>query len=370
MQTEFLSGPDRNITRFGESPKYREGLYRVEKNSYAWLVPNGSWGETNIGIIDCNGKSVLVDTCWDLKYTKELLQTAQSILEKSPVACVINTHADGDHCWGNQLFKDKRIIASHACIHQMRHMNPLSLKALRFGGQFLRRVPIMRIDRFGHYMRNMFAPYDFSGIHITDPNEAFTDKLEFTVNGVEIEVMEVGPGHTDGDIIVHVPSRRLVYAGDILFVGVTPVMWSGPVQNILKGLELLKRLDAETIVPGHGPLATDQIVDSMLNYWHFTHEQLHQRYQQSMTPLEAARSVLFSKTFQETEFARWDSPERLVTSAYSFYRHWGANLRSLPGPLGAMALMHKQASVAMDMPEATPRCMHRKNSTNHLKKAF
>lgn len=358
MTTEFLSGPNRATTRFGEVPLFQEGLYRVGEKSYAWMVPNGSWGETNIGLIDCSGQSVLIDTCWDLKYTGELLQTAQSILEKSPVTHVINTHADGDHCWGNQLFKDKEIIASHACIRQMHHMNPRSLGALKFGGLFLRHMPFMKLDRFGHYMRTMFKPYDFSGITITKPNRGFSGEHVFEVNGEQIVVMEVGPGHTEGDAIVYVPGRSLAFAGDILFVGITPVMWSGPVENILNGLEKLRGLKAQTIVPGHGPLATDQMVATLMNYWHFLHEQLHQRYQQSMTPLEAAQSLLFSKVFQETEFARWDSPERMVTNAYFFYRHWGANLSNLPEPLGTLALLRNQAAVAFTLPEATPKCMH------------
>ncbi len=353
--TNWLTGPDRAVTRFGEVPAFKEGLYRVGPSSYAWMTPNGSWGESNLGLIDCNGKSVLIDTCWDLQHTREVLQTAQSILVKSPVQFVINTHSDGDHCWGNQLFKDKEIIATHACIRQMHHVNPHPIRALKYFSKALRHIPFMRMDRFGHYIKSMFAPYDFTGITLVVPNHGFSGVHEFSVNGVEIVVMEVGPGHTEGDAIVFIPSQQLAYAGDLLFAGVTPVMWSGPVENIVRGLEKLRSLRAKTIVPGHGFLATDQMVQSMINYWHFIHEKLHQRFQQGMTPLEAAKSVLFSTAFQETEFAKWDSPERMVSNAHTLYRQGGADL---PGPLGTTALMHKQASVAFELPEATPGCMH------------
>ncbi|MGB3620730.1 MAG: MBL fold metallo-hydrolase [Ketobacter sp.] len=358
MKAQWLAGPNRNITRFGEVPVYKEGLYRVGTRSYAWMVPNGTWGETNIGLIDCDGKSILIDTCWDLKFTRELLETADPVLRKSPVEIVINTHSDGDHCWGNQLFKDKEIIATHACIEQMHHLKPASMTALKSGGRLLRHLPLMKLDSFGHYMRTMFSPYDFSDVSITDPNKGFSGKHELTVNGVDIVVMEVGPGHTDGDAIVYVPDEGLVYAGDILFIGGTPVMWSGPVENLVKALEILRSLNAKTIVPGHGPMASDQQVQSVINYWHFAHEHLHRCYQRDMTPTEAARDVLFSKAFQESEFAGWNCPERLVTNAYSMYRNWGANLLNLPGPLGVMDQMRNQASVAFNMPQAEPRCMH------------
>ena len=122
MRARWLAGPERPLTRFGEIPKYREGLHDVGRKNYASLAPNGSWGETNIGLIDCNGKSVLVDTCWDLKCTQERLGIGSAILRSSPIEIVINTHSDGDHCWGNQLFEGRKIIASNACIRSMHHV--------------------------------------------------------------------------------------------------------------------------------------------------------------------------------------------------------------------------------------------------------
>ena len=167
------------------------------RRSYAWKVPNGSWGETNIGLIECNGQSVLVDTCWNVQFTQEMLSFADAIVRPSPIEYVINTHAEGDHCWGNQLFADKTIIASHACVRQMRHTQPGSLHALKLGGRALRRLPLLGLHRFGPYMARMFEPYDFSGVHLTEPHEAFSGEKVIKVKGVDIVITEVGPGHTD-----------------------------------------------------------------------------------------------------------------------------------------------------------------------------
>lgn len=358
MDAKWLAGPGRITTRFGETPKYREGLYQVSAGCYAWMVPNGSWGETNIGLIDCNGKSVLVDTCWDLHYTQEMLGTAQAILQRSPVETVINTHADGDHCWGNQLFAHKEIIATNACIHQMHHHKPKTLIALQRGGKVLRHLPLGSVDKFGHYMGTMFSPYDFSAVKVTDPTRGFSGVCELNVNGVDIVIIEVGPGHTDGDAIVFVPDQKVAFAGDILFIGVTPVMWSGPMDNLLAGLKKLQELGAEVVVPGHGPLATPQAIQQVLDYWHFVHDEIYVRFQQDKEPDLAAMDVLHGNAFKESIFATWDSPERMVTNAYTLYRHWGADLTSLPGPLGVMDLLRRQAKVAFEMPHATPTCMH------------
>jgi cyclase len=68
----WLLGPPRNHTRFGEVARFREGLYRLTEGTYAWMVPNGSWGETNLGLIDCGSTSVLIDTCWGNQLFKHL----------------------------------------------------------------------------------------------------------------------------------------------------------------------------------------------------------------------------------------------------------------------------------------------------------
>ena len=358
-RAQWLTGPERSVTRFREIPRFREGLYRLQADTYAWMVPNGSWGETNIGLIDCGGKSVLVDTCWDLRYTREVLDAASGILGRSPIETVINTHGDGDHCWGNQLFGGQQIIASHACIHQMHHLNPRSLHALKTAGGWLAKLGGGAPAKFGHYMHTMFSPYDFKGVRITTPTEGFSGEKLLNINGVEIRIVEVGPGHTDGDAIVHLPDRRIVFAADILFVGSTPVIWAGPVENIVSALKRLLSLKADVIVPGHGPLASPVDVQKVIDYWEFVQEALHRRFVQGMPPDKAARDVAGDAAFRDSIFARWDSPERIMTNAYTLYRQWGARMPYRPGNLGPMDLMRLQAGLAFDLPNAEPMVMRR-----------
>ncbi|TAK82648.1 MAG: MBL fold metallo-hydrolase [Aquabacterium sp.] len=355
---QWLAGPPPRASRFGEPARFREGLYRISPRCLAWMVPNGSWGETNIGLVEAEGASALVDTCWDLNYTQEMLAACAPVLERAPVELVVNTHADGDHCWGNQLFPGRPIHATHACIHQMHHMNPRALQALKLGGRVLRHLPLAGLDRFGHYMSGMFAPYDFAPVRITSPDQGFSGERVLDLRGLQLRLIEVGPGHTDGDAIVHVPDERVAYAGDILFTGVTPVMWAGPVESLVAGLKRLQALDVDIIVPGHGPLAAPADVQDVIDYWDHAQEALHRCLLQGMAPDAAARSVVLGAEFRRRPWAAWDSPERMVTNAYTLYRHWGARLPSLPGQLGVMDLMRRQAALAFALPQATPRGMH------------
>lgn len=327
------------------------------------MVPNGSWGETNIGLIKCGTQSVLIDTCWDVRYTQEMLDACAPVLQSAPIDVVINTHADGDHCWGNQLFKGREIIASQACIHQMHHLTPKSMHALKVAGKVLSHLPMGGMDKFGHYMHEMLKPYDFSDVRITPPTQGFNQHRTLKLGGTDIVITAVGPGHTDGDAIVHVPSRRVAYTGDLLFIGCTPVMWAGPVQSLVAGLSFIKQLDVDVFVPGHGRLATKRDVQAVMDYWAYLQETLYPRCKRGMTPLEAATDIIFSADFATRPWAHWDSPERLLTNATTLYREWGGKLIKLPGKLAPMNIMRQQAQLAGQLsqvlPHATPRIMHR-----------
>jgi cyclase len=356
----WLNGPDRKVTRFGERAKFREGVYRLTPKTYAWMVPNGSWGETNFGLIDCGGKSIVIDTGWDLHCAREFLDGAAELLLRSPVHNVINTHADGDHCWGNQLFADMPIIATHACIGHMHHVTPASMRLLSAAASVMRRLPVAGLDVLGYYAGTMIAPYDFTGIRIVVPNQGFSGETTIALNGIELVLMEVGPAHTPGDAMVYVPSEKVLYAGDVLFTGSTPVIWAGPIANILAGLRKIIALDPDFIVVGHGPLATLSDVEMQIAYWELLQEELHRCRQQGMNSDQAAASLLISAKFQNSLFAQWDSPERLLRNAEALYEEWGEQPSRLPEPLAKLNVLRKQGALALRLPDATPRVMHRR----------
>jgi glyoxylase-like metal-dependent hydrolase (beta-lactamase superfamily II) len=206
-------------------------------------------------------------------------------------------------------------------------------------------------------MARMLEPYDFAGVHVTEPRQGFSGKKVISVKGFEVVIVEVGPSHTDGDAVVFVPGERAVYAGDIVFFGSTPVMWSGPVERLIEGLKSLLMLEADVVVPGHGPIGTHADVQKVIDYWEFVQTQLHRHFSLGISPLEAAREVVFCPAFRTSAFAGWDSPERIVTNAYSLYRHWDASVGPPLGPFGKMNLMRQQAGLAFDLPDATPRAM-------------
>ncbi|WP_163592847.1 MBL fold metallo-hydrolase, partial [Klebsiella pneumoniae] len=79
---------------------------------FAYLQPDGSWGWSNAGLIADRGQTLLVDTLYDLKLTREMLDTMRaSVPAANSIGTLVNTHSNADHTFGNQLVEGAQIIA-------------------------------------------------------------------------------------------------------------------------------------------------------------------------------------------------------------------------------------------------------------------
>ena len=354
----LLAASEAQRTRFDEVPKYREGLYDLGAAIYAWLVPNGSWGESNAGLVVGDGESLLVDTLWDLKYTGAMLDAMRPLTKAAPIQYVVNTHADSDHWWGNELVAEAEIIASQACYDEMQHLQPGSMVLLSRIGGLLRSLRVLGADKVGRWFQNMVAPYDTGAVTPTPPTHTFEGALTLTVGGREVQLIEVGPAHTHGDLLVYVPDARVLFSGDILFIGSTPVMWAGPVENWLAALDRILGMEVELIVPGHGPVVDQANVRPVKAYWEYVADEAHKRYDRGMSASEAAYDIALGDEFSRQSFADWNSPERMMTNVHTLYRQWQGRTESLK-PFQLVNLFRQQALLAHQLPDAQPAIMRK-----------
>jgi cyclase len=113
----------------------------------------------------------------------------------------------GTIAWGNQLVEGASIVSSRAAAEEMRELPPRRMTALVGAAA--------RVARFGQGTR-------------------------------------LGPAHTKGDLLVHLPKERVVFTGDILFVGSHPIVWEGPISNWIAACDRILALDPAVVVPGLG----------------------------------------------------------------------------------------------------------------------
>ncbi len=224
----------------------------------AYLQGDGGWGWSNAGLVVGDGASLLVDTLFDLRITRRMLDAFADHTRSAPIDTVVNTHANGDHCYGNGLVGDAVIVASTATATEMAEVPPAMLAALN-------QAP----GEVGDLFRSFFGDFEFDGIELRMPDRTFDGRLDLDVGGRIVELIEVGPAHTAGDTIAVVPDAGVVYTGDILFIGGTPIVWAGPLSNWIAACDLMLGMDVDQVVPGHGAITDKAGVAAVRDYLAF-----------------------------------------------------------------------------------------------------
>lgn len=289
---------------------YSLGLHEVGEGCFAYLQPDGGWGYSNAGLVVGDEASLLVDTLFDLKLTAAMLNSMKQATETAPISTVVNTHANGDHCYGNQLVEGANIVASSATAREMTEVPPSMLAALN-------KAP----GEVGDLFRSFFGDFEFDGIDLSLPTQTFDKRLDLNIGGREVQLIEVGPAHTAGDTIAYVPSTGSVFTGDILFIGGAPIVWAGPLQNWIAACDLIIGLEATVVVPGHGPLTDNVGVREVRDYLSYVLNEATERQAQGMDAFDAAKEICKNMMGDTSKsFAGWKEFGRISVNVDTVYR--------------------------------------------------
>jgi glyoxylase-like metal-dependent hydrolase (beta-lactamase superfamily II) len=286
---------------------YGRGLHEIGDGLYAYLQPDGGWGWSNAGLVASQAGSLLIDTLFDLSLTRAMLEEMAPVTAAHPIVQAMNTHGNGDHWFGNQLLPDGiPIIASAAATRDMEAAPPALLNALMSAEGLPEEIEL--------FTRHAFGSFDFSDIEPRLPTASFRSRHDLDLEGRRVELLELGPAHTPGDTIAHVPDAGVVFTGDLLFIEGTPIMWAGPVSNWLAACDRIIDLDARVLVPGHGPLTDNSGVRDVQRYLSYVYEESRARFQVGMDAQTAADDIDIS------DFRDWGDPERIAVNVATVYR--------------------------------------------------
>jgi cyclase len=283
-------------------------LVAVGPDLYACLQADTGWGDSNSGLID-RGGGLVVDTFWDLSRTRAMMSCYAEV-HPDPVARLVNTHNNGDHCWGNQLFAEQgtEIIGHRRCAEGFTTEAP---PALLIGLAELEPEAVPpQWATFAAAMRK----FDFHGITLTPPTTVIDGDTTLDLDGLQVDLLYVGPAHTAGDVVVHVPEHGVLYTGDVLFHHCTPLGWDGTFAQWDTALQRLIDLGPETVVAGHGPLAGVAGLREMQDYLRYVRGEAAAAHARGLTPLEAARGIELGP------YQGWTEPARLAFQVHRAYR--------------------------------------------------
>jgi glyoxylase-like metal-dependent hydrolase (beta-lactamase superfamily II) len=315
------------MTRSRRFP-FTKGLHELGGGCFAWLQPDGGWGWSNAGLVTDAGASLLVDTLFDLALTREMLAAMRRAAPAAAhIDTLVNTHANGDHCYGNALVAGAEIIASKATAAEMAEVPPAVMqRLLESAGQ---------LGPAGAFFTRVFGAFHFEGIEPALPTRTFERELTLAVGGKRVQLLEVGPAHTRGDVMVVSPADRVVFTGDILFVEGTPIVWEGPVANWIRACERIEALDVDLVVPGHGPISDRDGARQVREYLAFVQQAARERFEAGLSAQDAARDIELGA------YADWRDAERIAVNVDTVYRELrGGGERTSPLELfGRMAAL-------------------------------
>ena len=149
---------------------------------------------------------------------------------------LINTDHHRGHALGNQYFMPVTVIAQERAHKEMSGYT----------------------ENFKERVRNSFKrepeiQAQLNNIEIIPPHITFTNRATLLYGNRKVELIYVG-GHTPATSLVWLPEESICFVGDILWVDQHPYMAQGNTIEWLNALELIRQLDAEYLVPGHGPI--------------------------------------------------------------------------------------------------------------------
>ena len=286
---------------------YTRGLHQVADRVWAWTLPDGGYGWSNAGLVAGDGASLLVDTLFDLALTREMLTAMKPVTDRAPVTDALITHSNGDHTHGNQLLDGSvRIIAAKGTAEEIAHGMPPEMLAMT---QTANLGPVAT-----PYARERFGHFDFSGIKVRNADETFDRELTIDVGGRQVNLLNLGPAHTAADSVVHVPDAGVLFGGDLLFIGCTPIVWAGPIANWVAACDTMIAMDVPIVVPGHGPVTDPDGIRAVRGYLAHVAEQAEAAYRRGLSWAEAADTIDLG------EYATWLDAERVVVNVYRRYR--------------------------------------------------
>ena len=129
----------------------------------------------------------------------------------------------------------------------------------------------------------------------TPPNVTLSTQMTLFRGNREIQIRYLGRGHTAGDVVVFLPKERVVMTGDFLTSGLSNMSDSYP-QEWAASLDALKKLDFDTVMPGHGEAFTDKAkIDYFQAYLRDVWAETSRLKKQGVSAEEAAKRVDMTK---------------------------------------------------------------------------
>jgi cyclase len=279
---------------------------RFEKIADGVYYGTGAGGG-NSPVIIGDRDVMVIDTNTTPAGARAFIEDLKLITDK-PVRYAVNSHYHYDHTDGNQVFRAngadvighefvKYAMENYDIIHREPYMTSQFLNGSRRIETLQKQIAEEKDPQKKTALQAQLATAqknwnDLAELKVTPPNVTYKDKKIIDLGGREAQLLFLGRGHTNGDTVVLLPKEKIVCTGDLLESG-PAYMGDGQFTEWIVTLENLKKLDFETVLPGHGAPFKDgkPHITAFQGYLRDVVKQVDQFRKQGLTAVEAAPKV-------------------------------------------------------------------------------
>jgi glyoxylase-like metal-dependent hydrolase (beta-lactamase superfamily II) len=305
-------------------------IKQLDDGIFAALHREGGWAVANAGIVDLGDISLVYDTFVTVQAATDLKTAAEKLTGK-PTRFVVNSHYHNDHIWGNQVFESQaQIISSDDTLlliktegkEEYDSYKEGSLPRLReLRSEFLKTDNESRrseLSTWISYYQGLVETFPILSVQY--PNLTFNNRMEIHGADLEIELISFKGSHTGCDTILHIPSKRILFMSDLLFVNCHPYLADGDPDKLLSTLDEIESFQPKKLIPGHGPVGGIEDLRLMKEYIHHCDQTGKEIFENGQDETD------INKTMIPEQYSNWNLSNFYTTNLKFLYnRHRAKN---------------------------------------------
>jgi cyclase len=274
---------------------------QVKKLADGVYVHTGRGFESNAGIIVTDEGVIVIDTGQNPYESRNIWATVKNLTDK-PVRLVIDTEPHADHTTGHYMFSPPAVVIAAAGAGD-------SMRAAE------RNAPdrIQRLAGTSPEFRAALEGYRFVAPHIE-----YHDRMTINLGGKTLELIYMKGVHSESDTAVWLPKERVLFSASAFVVNQVNILRPFvTIPDILAAGKMMKALNPEHVVPGHGTPGTVKIFEDGEQYYALLMDRVGKLAKEGKSLDDIKKEV------KMPEYASWGSQERFPTNVEAAYKAVG-----------------------------------------------